>query len=145
MSCLTLRVLLAGALLTVGVIPPSHATAWRDATPEEQREIKRAALRYCVNHQEASVEYPCRWSGNVRVSTVSPRYAWASVYGPHYDSSGVLRRPHKQSDRWQMIRVIGGGIQPCWYWTRAIPLGVVRDFGIRGYREGSQDFRYHPC
>ena len=44
-----------------------------------------------------------------------------------------------------MIRVVGGGIQPCSYWWDAMPRRVVHDFRIRGFTEGSGDFTYHRC
>ena len=44
-----------------------------------------------------------------------------------------------------MLRVAGGGIQPCTYWFQVAPRRVVRDLRVRGFREGSGNFDYHRC
>jgi hypothetical protein len=119
------------------------SAGWRRPTPKERRAIKAAALRDC--RKQESARYKCKWGGRVRVSTVNRRYAWASVSGPSYDNSGILRRPSKQSRRWRMVRIVGGGISPCSYWYKVAPRNVVRDLKVRGYTEGDDDFTYRPC
>lgn len=124
----------------------SVSGASRRATPREWEAIKAAAMRGCRKEQPVPADYgTCRWRGRVLVSTANRRYAWASVTGPSYDNSGILRRPTMHSRRWRMIRVVGGGISPCSYWWRATPRAVAHDLRIRGYTEESGDFSYHRC
>lgn len=72
----------------------SVSGASRRTTPREWEAIKAAAMRGCRKEQPVPADYgTCRWRGRVLVSTANRRYAWASVTGPSYDNSGVLRRP----------------------------------------------------
>lgn len=123
--------------------PSSLRPIARLPRPAELKAIRRGAMRDC-RPQEAT-GHKCKWLGHVKVSTIDSRYAWAEVSGPSYDNSGVLRRSVRHPRRWKMIRVVGGGIQPCSYWRRAVPPRVVSEFGIEGFTEGDQTFTYHPC
>lgn len=141
-------VALTGLVFVVlyGVALTSVSGASRRATPREWDAIKAAAMRDCRKEQPVPAAYgTCRWRGRVLVSTVNRRYAWASVTGPSYDNSGILRRPTMHSRRWRVIRVVGGGVSPCSRWWRAAPREVVHDLRIRGYTEGSGDFSYRRC
>jgi len=120
-----------------------HADASRAPTKREHKAIKMAALKYCAPQEFNG--YKCIWKGHVRISTRNSHYAYARVSGPQYDSSGILRRKHKYSRRWKMVRVVGGGIQPCSYWYAKAPRGVVHEFKIRGFTNGDQTFTYHRC
>jgi hypothetical protein len=137
---------LLAAVVTIACLTmPALGTAFasRPPTGGELRAIRRAAMRDCRPQEFDG--HKCEWRGHVRVSTINSRYAWASVYGPQYDDSGVLRRPNHHSRRWKMIRVIGGGIQSCAYWRSVVPPRVVSEFKIEGFTEGSGDFTYHRC
>jgi len=136
-----MRIATVAALLPIiavaGVCTPA-AQAARKPTSSELRHIKRAAMRTCTRIAPVQEGYPCQWRGRVKVSTADPRYAWASVSGPDYDHSGVLRRGSGHSTRWKVIRVQGGGVQPCTYWTRpirsnprAVPDRVAWDLNVR--------------
>lgn len=137
-----LRAIAALALASL-VAATVDADASRQPKPAELRAIKRAAMKDCRSHQEPG--YGCKWAGGVRVSTANSRYAWANVNGPNYDNSGLLRRPTTRSRLWRMIRVVGGGIQPCSYWYAVAPRKVIRDLKIQGFTEGSGDFSYRRC
>lgn len=136
-------VILVVALVPLSTLSVVVADASRAPTREERKAIKRAAMRNCAP-QEAT-GYQCIWRGHVRVSTRDPRYAYARVSGPAYDSSGILRRRHRNSSNWRMVHVVGGGIQSCEQWYRNAPRRVVREFKIRGFTEGDQSFSYHRC
>jgi hypothetical protein len=94
---------------------------------------------------EPHVDHMPSGSRHVRVSSVSARYAWAQASGPNYDNSGILRRPGVHGQKWKMIVVAGGGIQPCSYWYKKVPRRVVKDLKVTGYTEGSGNFDYHRC
>jgi hypothetical protein len=123
--------------------PSSLGRVARPPTPAEKKAIRRAAMRAC-RPQEVD-QYRCKWLGQVKVSTINPRYAWAEVRGPQYDSSGVLRRGKRHPGRWKLIHAVGGGAQSCEFWRRDVPARVVTEFHIEGFTEGSEDFTYHPC
>lgn len=110
----------------------------------EYRAIRHAAMRDCNRHQDVP-GYDCRWRGGVKISTIDPRYAWASVAGPAYDNSGILRRPSRRSQRWHMVRVVGGGAQSCAHWYAKAPRPVVHEFRVRGFWRNSGNFEYHRC
>jgi len=122
-------------------VTAKHAA--RKPTKREGRAIKRAALRHCRSQESPGLR--CRWRGRVSVSTVNPRFAWAAVDGPQYDNSGLLKRSSRRARRWRMVRVVGGGIQPCSYWYAVAPRRVVRDLKIRGYNESSGNFDNNRC
>lgn len=119
------------------------ADASRAPSKKERGAIKRAAMRYCEPQEQSG--YECVWKGHIRVSTRNSRFAYARVSGPAYDSSGILKRRTRNSRHWRMVRVVGGGIQPCAYWYSAAPKAVVHEFKIRGFTQGDQTFRYHRC
>lgn len=106
------------------------AEAARAPTPGELRTIRKATIRDCRTDQHAWRNHSCKWEGHVRVSTVNPRYAWASAYGPDYDNSGILRRPGLKGQRWRSVVVQGGGVADCSYWERSVPRPVLRDLGV---------------
>lgn len=137
-----LAVALVIAIMSL-LVEAAASEGWRRPTADERRAIKTAALRDC--RKQESPRYKCKWGGRVRVSTINRRYAWASVSGPSYDNSGIMRRPSRQSRRWRIIRVVGGGIQPCSYWRKVAPRRVVRDLKVRGFTEGTGDFTYRRC
>jgi hypothetical protein len=139
-----LRLMIGLAAATIAVSLPLYAEASRAPEQVELKAIRRAAMIDCNRHQNVP-GYDCRWRGDVKISTIDPRYAWAEVMGPAYDHSGILRRRSKHAQRWRVVRVVGGGIQPCSYWYAKAPRAVVREFGLRGYRENSGSFDYHPC
>ncbi len=129
--------------LAITLAAAGSASAVRLPSAGEKRAIRRAAMHNC-RPQEFRV-YKCKWRGHVKVSTLNPRYAWAEVSGPQYDSSGVLRRGKRHPGRWKMIRVGGGGIQSCGYWRSVVPPRVVTELRIEGFTEGDEDFTYHLC
>jgi hypothetical protein len=116
--------------------------AARPPTARERRTIKVAAMRDCRRKQGDI--YPCKWRGGVTVSTTNRRYAWANVSGPSYNHSGILKRRTPRGNRWRVLRVVGGGIQPCSYWYEVAPPAVVSDLKVRGFTEG-EGFEYRRC
>lgn len=137
------RRLAGGALLSALLVSiAAPAIASRVPSDHEKRVIRQSMMKDCRRSQDATSRYPCKWGGNVRVSTVNDHYAWASATGPQYDNSGILR--HSRGT-WRVVRVVGGGIQPCSYWREKAPAKVVTDLGVRGYSEGSGNFDYHRC
>ena len=102
-----LALTMLGAILLVSA---GAADASRAPRKAERKAIRVAAMNYCQNHQEdpRNPGLYCVWKGGIRVSTVSRRYAWAEVGGPHHDSSGILKRV-KGTRKWRMVRTMGGG------------------------------------
>jgi hypothetical protein len=107
-----------------------------------RRAIRRSAMRDCREHQGGTS--PCEWGGGVALSKANRRYAWANVSGPSYDASGILHRA-RRSLRWKVLRVVGGGVQPCSYWYEVAPRTVVRDFKLRGYDGGDGSGKGQRC
>ncbi|MCO5315878.1 MAG: hypothetical protein M9938_06935 [Solirubrobacterales bacterium] len=139
---LVAAIILSGSL-GLGLLVASQADAWRKPTKRERKFIKRATMKDC-RKQEVS-GYRCDWLGGIKVSTVNRRFAWARASGPNFDNSGLLRRRGPKARRWHMLRITGGGIQPCSYWYAKAPRRVVRDLEIRGFRNGSGSYEYHRC
>lgn len=119
-----LLLLLACVSALAATAPIAHSA--RLPTAREQRAIKSAALRHCRETQPGG----CRWEGGTLVSTTDPRYAWTSSVGNAYDTSGVLRRPSRRGTRWEVVRVAGGGVQDCSYWTSVVPSRVAGDLAV---------------
>lgn len=137
-----MTLMLAVGLCSFGL---ASADSSRAPTKKERKWIRKAAMKDCRQRQGTVVGYGCEWRGGIRISTANPRYAWAEVYGPQHDHSGILRRKSPRAKYWRVKQVVGGGIQPCSYWYAKAPRRVVRDLRIEGFRENSGSFDYHRC
>lgn len=121
------------ALTSLLTLTAPDADAWRLPSARERSAIKAASMRHCRETQPGG----CRWLGGVMVSTTDPRYAWAASGGDAYGTAGIVSRPTARSERWRVKRVVGGGAQPCSWWTSVAPGRVVGEFGLEGFRLGS--------
>jgi hypothetical protein len=112
--------LLAGLWLAA----PS-AQADRAPTKAERAAIKPVALESC-----GSPAGECKFHG-ARVSTANARFVWANVTNEGF-SGALLKRPTRESRRFRVIGVQGGGIGECAYWRKRAPRAVLRDLRIGG-------------
>lgn len=117
---------LAAVLCALAAAP---AGAARRPAGAEARAIKQVALKKCEANGAPS---PCRFHRS-RVSTRNARYAWAEVTTDGF-SAVLLRRPSRDSTRFRVIGVQGGGIGDCDDWRRRAPAAVLRDLGVAGLR-----------
>lgn len=133
-----------GALITAAVaLSPASSLAQRSPTRSESKSLKSYALSWCREHLGA-VKSTCKYGrqskskdNRTRVSTVSPRYAWADVVGEGL-SGLVVRRPKKTGGKWKVIAISGGGVSECTDWTKKMPKSVVRDLRLVGLKSGGE-------
>jgi hypothetical protein len=127
--------MLISLALVVGLslLSAASAEASRRPAPRAAAAIKRLALDAC-----RSPAGPCRYHG-ARVSTPTPRFAWADVSNEGF-SGVLLKRPSPRGTAFRVIGTQGGGIATCSYWRRRAPAAVLRDlriFGVLNARTGA--------
>lgn len=119
------------AVLLAVLVSPEVAAADRAPTTREASAIERVALKHC--HAPPGDECEFRKG---RISTPHARFAWADVVTEGL-SGLLLKRPSRQSRRFKVIGIQGGGIGECDYWRARAPRAVLRDLHIGGLVDDS--------
>lgn len=130
----------ASAAILLAVSLPGTASAARRATRGETADITRLVLRVC--HRKSSYPASCRRRGSHLVSRVDARYAYAAIFDDTFFNGVWVKRPNTRSRGWRIIEFDPSGAQYCSYWTRFMPLRVVRDFRVVDWLADSSGSTY---